>query len=200
MYISRLITGLITILLIAGFLCSCGNGSAGNAEQNQDAAKGDSSSALTDSAKALADSGGKPGDKKPGPAIEAVPVEVTTIKKGTISDYILLSANLETEKMTDVYSRIQGLVQKIYVEEGDKVNKNQILVKLEANEYELAEQRAKLNYLKQESDFNRLQEMYETDLLSKEEFEQAKFATEGLKVDWEQAKLNLSLHPDHFIN
>jgi len=192
MYITRLITSIIALVLVTGLMIACGNGSAGNSDGDEDKTKGDSGAVATDSTKAQADSGAKAEDKKPGQSIEAVPVEVTAIKKGTISDYILLSANLETEKMTDIYSRVQGLVEQINVEEGDKVKKNQILAKLEANEYELAEQRAELNYLKQESDFKRLQEMYAKDLLSKEEFEQAKFATEGLKVDWEQAKLNLS--------
>lgn len=192
MYSPRLLTGAVAMLLTAVFLTSCGNGSAENTKNGQNAAKSDSAAVEQDSTKAAADSGNKAAEKKPGQTGEAVPVEVTTIKKGTISDYILLSANLETEKMTDVYSRVQGLVEQIFVQEGDKVSKNQVLAKLEANEYELAEQRAKLNYLKQESDFKRLQEMYEKDLLSKEEFEQAKFTTEGLKVDWEQAKLNLS--------
>jgi membrane fusion protein (multidrug efflux system) len=194
MYIPRLLTGAVATLLTAVFLTSCGNGSAENSKSSQNETKSDSSAIKQDSTKAAAaaDSGDKTAEKKPGQTIEAVPVEVTTIKKGTISDYILLSANLETEKMTDVYSHIQGMVEQIFVQEGDKVSKNQVLAKLEANEYELAEERAKLNYMKQESDFKRLQEMYEKDLLSKEEFEQAKFTSEGLKVDWEQAKLNLS--------
>ena len=135
-------------------------------------------------------------DKKPEgeeeQKIDDIPVEVTTIKRGTISDYILLSTNLETEKMTDIYSRVQGIVERIYVQEGDKVRKNQVLLELEGEEYRLAEKRAHLNYLQQESDFKRFKSMYEKDLLSKEEFEKARFATEGLKVDWEQAQLNFS--------
>ncbi len=192
MHTSRLIIGIIVTLLLTGVIISCGDGSAENKDSRQNENESDSSAVTSDSTKAVGDSVDKSGDKKAGPSIEAVPVEVTTVKKGTISDYILLSANLETEKMTDVYSRVQGLVQQIFVEEGDRVNKNKILAKLEANEYELAEKRAQLNYLKQESDFKRLQEMYDKDLLSKEEFEQAEFTSEGLKVDWEQAQLNLS--------
>jgi membrane fusion protein (multidrug efflux system) len=123
---------------------------------------------------------------------ELIPVEVTTIKRGTISDFILLSANLETEKMADVFSRVQGLVERIYVDEGDNVKKGQILMELEADEYKLAEEKAKLNYQQQKSDFQRLEAMYQQNLLSIEEFEKAKFALQGLEVDWKQAQLNLS--------
>jgi membrane fusion protein, multidrug efflux system len=123
---------------------------------------------------------------------ELIPVEVTEIRKGSISNYILLSTNLETESQADVFSRIQGIVKKIYNDVGDYVKSGQNLMELEADEYVLAEQRASLNYKKQEADFERLKAMYSEDLLSKEEFEQARFTTEALKVDWEQAKLNLS--------
>jgi len=124
--------------------------------------------------------------------LELIPVEVTEIKKGTISNYILLSTNLETEVQTDVFPRIQGIVKKINHDEGDYVKSGQVLMELEADEYVLAEQRAKLNYKKQQADFDRLKSMFSEDLLSKEEFEQARYATEGLEVDWKQADLNLS--------
>jgi len=183
---------IVTFLLVIFFAIMnmyCGNGSGDGEGGNKTSAD---SSASDSSGVANTDSS----DKKPGDEdeqkIDAIPVEVTTIKLGTISDYILLSTNLETEKMTDIYSRVQGIVDKIYVQEGDKVRKNQVLLELEGEEYRLAEKRAHLNYLQQESDFKRFKSMYEKDLLSKEEFEKARFATEGLKVDWEQAQLNFS--------
>ena len=179
------LVGIILIMSLMFFIFSCGDGAA----RDESITSADSSAA--DSAK----SAGKKPDDQPGDKeteVELVPVEVTVIKRGTISDYILLSANLETEKMADVYSRVQGLVERIYVEEGDQVKKGQIMMALEADEYKLAEEKARLNYLKQKTDFERLQAMYEQNLLSIEEFEQAKFTLQSLEVDWKQAKLNLS--------
>ena len=155
------------------------------------AEKKQNSKTNNDSIKTKQDSGKAMGNKNDAD-LELVPVEVTEIKKGPISNYILLSTNLETEVQTDVFSRIQGIVKKIHHDVGDYVTKNSVLMELEADEYVLAEERASLNYKKQKADFERLQQMYSEDLLSKEEFEQARFTTEGLKIDWEQAKLNLS--------
>lgn len=183
---------LVLIALVVGlFNLYCGGSSADGEDRTQregdstqvagkDSIKNDSTEASTD------ENAKKKGDQ------EAIPVEVTTIQRGTISDYILLSTNLETEKMTDVYSRIEGMVQEINFHEGDKINKDQILLKLEADEYRLAAERAKLNYLRQKADFERMEAMFQKDLLSKEEFDQAKFATQGLEVDYEQAQLNYS--------
>jgi membrane fusion protein (multidrug efflux system) len=162
-------------------ISSCGDGSTGKkGAANQDSTAADSlKQQETDK-------------KQEELKAELIPVEVTTVKRGTISDYILLSANLETERMADVYSRVQGLVEKIHVDEGDVVKKGQILMELEAEEYKLAEEKAELNYQKEKSDFERLEAMYKQNLLSIEEFETAKFTLQGLEVDWKQAKLNLS--------
>ena len=72
-------------------------------------------------------------------------MEITRIAKGSISNFILLSSNLETEIMADVYARIQGIVEKIYKEEGQYVRSGETLLSLEAEEYELAERKARIN-------------------------------------------------------
>jgi RND family efflux transporter MFP subunit len=172
MKIKKSIILILIIFLLAHFSISCGGGSAQN---------GDSSG--SDSSKAGSENGGNNQNNT-----DIIPVEVTTIKRGLISDFILLSTNLETEKMASVYSRVQGLVDNISVEEGDNVKKGQVLMTLEADEYVLAEEKARLNYLSQKSDFDRLEAMFEEDLLSKEEFEKARFTLQGLEVDWKQAK------------
>jgi RND family efflux transporter MFP subunit len=181
MYFKKFNTLILALFLIAQLNFSCGGGTA----QNGDSSGSDSSA--TDSSKV-----GKFGQGDKSRQADIIPVEVTTIKRGLISDFILLSTNLETEKMANVYSRVQGLIDNISAEEGDYVKKGQVLMTLEADEYVLAEEKARLNYLSQKSDFDRMEAMYQQNLLSKEEFEKAKFTLGGLEVDWKQAKLNLS--------
>jgi RND family efflux transporter MFP subunit len=187
MYFVKLIIPILTVFLFAQLLVSCGGGNAQNDKT------GGSDSTSTDSSNATGTQGGNSrwGGSKDSQA-DVIPVEVTVIKRGLISDFILLSTNLETEKMASVYSRVQGLVNSILVEEGDYVKKGQVLMTLEADEYVLAEEKARLNYLNQKSDFDRMEAMFQQNLLSKEEFQRAKFTLEGLNVDWKQAKLNLS--------
>ena len=103
----------------------------------------------------------------------ATPVEVTPITRGKISSYLLYNSNLETEEMADVYSRIPGLIEKIFVEEGDRVKKNQPLLQIERDEYLLEEQKAKLEYDKQKSEFARFEALKDKNLISIEEYETA---------------------------
>jgi len=178
---------IIALIIIAQLNIFCGGGGA----QNGDSAGSDSISLDSSNVENKKDGKFRKGEKKEYEA-DIIPVEITTIKRGLISDFILLSANLETEKMADVFSRVQGLVDNIFAEEGDVVKKGQILMTLEADEYVLAEEKARLNYLSQKSDFDRLEAMFNENLLSKEEFEKAGFVLQGLEVEWKQAKLNLS--------
>jgi membrane fusion protein (multidrug efflux system) len=187
MYFKKLTTLILTVFLLAQFNVSCGGGNT----KNENSAGSDSTS--TDSSSSQTKQTGNFGSGGPeGSQADVIPVEVTTIKRGLISDFILLSTNLETEKMASVYSRVQGLVENIAAEEGDNVKKGQVLMTLEADEYVLAEEKARLTYQSQKSDFDRMAAMFEQNLLSKEEFEKAKFTLGGLEVDWKQAKLNLS--------
>ena len=182
--------GVLCLLLVLSFGafqigCSSGNADAENATNGAEKAAADSTAA-----KDSVDNKENEEDKAE-PDIDLIPVETTTVTRGEIASYLLFSSNLETEKMTDVFSRVQGLVEKIFLEEGDYVAKDQILLQLEADEYILAEEGAKVEYEKQKSASERAQAMYDKKLLSKEEFEQAKYTSEGARIAWEQAKLNL---------
>ena len=183
----RMLTKLCLILAIGASLininCSGGDAHSGDNDQVETAANDDTTSIKKD--KKNADKDDKKNDEN------LIPVETTTAGKGDISSFILLSSNLETEKMTDVYTRVQGLVEEIYAEEGDYVEKNKVLMKLEADEYALAEAKAKVDYELEQNLYERKQAMFDKQLLSKEEFETARFGIEAKKILWQQAKLNL---------
>jgi len=122
---------------------------------------------------------------------ERVPVEIVRTSRGDISSYLLLSSNLETERMADVYSRVQGIVEEIYVDEGDYVQKGKQLMKLEADEYALNAAGAKVNFEQQKAAYERAKALLEKKLLSKEEFESTKYTMENARIEWQKSKLNV---------
>ncbi len=130
-------------------------------------------------------------NKKQDTDFEMIPVETMVIGKGDIADYILLSSNLETEIQADVYSRSQGVVDSIKTEEGRYVQKGQVMLRLEADEYIIAEKKARVEYEKQLSNYKRNEAMHAKALLSNEEFEQAKYSLETARLNWEDARLKL---------
>lgn len=120
-----------------------------------------------------------------------IPVEVTSIIRGEIANYLLYNSTLETEQMADVYSRISGLVEELYVEESDRVNKDQALLQIEQDEYILEEEKARLQYDTQVSEFKRYEALKAKNLISEEEFETGRLALRQAELQWKQAKLNL---------
>ncbi|MBN2011611.1 efflux RND transporter periplasmic adaptor subunit [candidate division KSB1 bacterium] len=171
---------IIALLIFSAIQMQCSNGNANNKKpEKSDAATADSSSQKDSTATAKKDD------------VELIPVETMVVDEGTISSFLLQSSNLETEEMADVYARIQGLVDDIKCEEGEHVQKGQVLLTLEAEEYELAEEKAQVNYQQKQNAFERVKAMYDKNLLSQEEYEQAKFAADAARIERDEAKLNL---------
>ncbi len=172
----------LNIIAIFFFFLIVSCGSEGAEKDNPDEAKNDSTSI---------DSTKKAEDEKKEKDSDLIPVEVTSIGKGEISKFILLSSNLETEIQADVYPRAQGIVEKILTEEGSYVEKNSVMVKLEAQEYKIAVNKARVEYEKQLSIYKRQQVMLDEKLLSQEEFDQVKYTMESAKYTLQDARLRL---------
>jgi len=165
---------LLTTFLTAGVACN----NKGNADNNEE------SSQLKEET-AAAEEGNKE-DEKTG-----VPVEVAEVSLGSISSYILLSSTIETESGVDIYPQTSGLVDELLVEEGDLVKRGSLLARLDDEEYSLDEAKTEVAFHKLENDFKRVEEMYEGDLISVEEHENARYELKQAELEWDKSKLLL---------
>jgi membrane fusion protein (multidrug efflux system) len=77
--------------------------------------------------------GGGKGDKKPPMMVEAIVVSETKF-----ANAISLSGSIEANENVEIRSEVSGIVDKIYFTEGTKVNKGQVLIKV--NDIELRAQ------------------------------------------------------------
>jgi membrane fusion protein (multidrug efflux system) len=121
---------------------------------------------------------------------EVVPVEIAKVQRGDIEDLVQFNATLETENAIKVYSRVEGMVISQPLEEGIRVRKGQIVVKLDGREQLLARKKADVNYRKQLSEFNRLKALHDKELISADEFEKVKLTLEQYRLEYESAELN----------
>ncbi len=169
---------LVALLLISLMFTACG-GEAGEEKKEGDA-KTDTTQVDTTAEKE---------DKK---APEGVPVKVSPVTIGEISDYLLFSATVEAEEAVDVYARATGLVSVVLVEEGDVVDRGQVLVKLVDDDLKLSAAEARIKFQKLESQFRRKEEMFSRKLLSNEEYEQQRYDLDQARVVWERARLALA--------
>lgn len=120
-----------------------------------------------------------------------VPVEVAAVKSGDISAYFTGTATVEAEEETGVVAKVSGVVEEIYVEEGDFVKAGTVLAKLDDEMIAVQLEQAKADMRKQENNYQRNQNLHEKSLVSTEVFQQVKFEYERQKAAYALAELSL---------
>ena len=123
---------------------------------------------------------------------DTIPVSVKSPERGNINSFLLFSSNIDTDKMVDIYPMTSGIIEKIILDEGDRVSRGTVLAVLDDREASINEQKAKITYEQQKAEFDRQKEIFEKELISREEYEKLRFNLEQSRLDWEQKKLMLS--------
>lgn len=121
----------------------------------------------------------------------AVPVEIATVTNGNISAYYSNTVTLEADEEAMVVSKVQGLVNKLHVEEGDVITEGTVLAELDDEQLQLEAKRAKATMDRLENELNRKKELYNKELISAQEYENAKYEFEAQQSDYELAKLQV---------
>jgi membrane fusion protein (multidrug efflux system) len=120
-----------------------------------------------------------------------VPVEVAAVSMGDISAYFTGTATVEAEEETDVVAKVSGVVEKLYVEEGDFVKAGAVLAKLDDEMIAVQLEQAKADLRKEENNYERNMNLHEKKLVSTEVFQQVKFEYERQKAAYDLAELSL---------
>jgi len=121
-----------------------------------------------------------------------VPVEVVALARGSIQSAIRATANLEAENEVMVFSQAARLIRELWVEEGDRVEKNEILIRLQDDEQRSALAKVESQYAKAARDYERMERLHKKDLIADEVFNNATYDVEQLKLGLEDAKRNLT--------
>ncbi len=118
---------------------------------------------------------------------------VVDVKKGLLSESINSSGEIKAIKTVKISPRKPGFIQTLLVEEGDKVNKEQLLGTLDDKEFKFKLKELKIRNDKQKSDFLRREYLYNEGAISKENFEDFK-----TKYNTSRAKLNDAISEESF--
>ncbi len=105
---------------------------------------------------------------------EAIPIEVTLVKKSSIDREVELDGNLLAWHETNLGAQTTARIQKIYVDAGSRVKEGDLL--FEMDDTQLAQ--AKIQYQVAKDNYDRLKPLYETGSISQSQFDQVKAAYE----------------------
>ncbi|MDP5032112.1 efflux RND transporter periplasmic adaptor subunit [Paraglaciecola sp.] len=116
----------------------------------------------------------------------AVPVEVASLSQGSISSNYATTAILEAKEEAFVVPRASGIIEQIMVEEGDYVEKNQVLAQIEPQRYHLNLDRARADLVGVQKELAKINKVYSQKLVSDDTFDK-------LNAQYESAKATLAL-------
>ena len=125
--------------------------------------------------------------------------QVTTLEPTSISSSVTATGTVEPVKQVEVGTQVSGIISKIYVDYNSVVKEGQLIAELDMSvlKTELESSRANLNSAKVEYDYQtrnyeRIKGLYEKELVSATEFEQAQYSYDKAKFSYSQAQSNYS--------
>lgn len=116
---------------------------------------------------------------------ESVSVEVQNISRVSVTVPINTSGIFTTDDETYLSFKTGGILQSIFVKEGDEVRKGQLLATLDLSEIQAGVRQAELGLEKAQRDFDRIQNLYKDSVCTREQFQNTKT---GLDIANEQLK------------
>ncbi len=120
-----------------------------------------------------------------------IPVEVSLVENGSISSNYTTTAVLEAKEEAFVVGRASGIIEEIMVEEGDYVEKGQILAKLAPERYELNLRRAQADMDGLEKELAKINKVFTKKLVSVDVYDKITAQHESAKATLALAQLDL---------
>ncbi len=123
-------------------------------------------------------------------AATPVPVETSTPFRSDIYATYSATASIASDADAPVTARVAGEVVELIVEEGDRVERGQILARLDGQRVRLEMLAAKANLERAQKEYQRNDDLHERALISSSTFEGLKFDLASLQASYDLKKLN----------
>lgn len=108
----------------------------------------------------------------------AIPVEVSSPKRGDIAEFFETTTRIEAEKRVQVTSEGMGKCTSVNVEEGDKVKPGDVLAELDKSELSAQMRSANAQLQKLKMDRDRTKQLLDEGLIAPAEYDNARFGYE----------------------
>lgn len=121
----------------------------------------------------------------------AIPVTVASIKRNSISSNFHTTATLESRTEADIITRVTGIIEQLSVDEGDYVEKGQVLAKVDPRRYQLALDKADAELAGINQELQRLSLMAQKKLISAQASDKIKYQHQAAVAARDLAALDL---------
>ncbi len=121
-----------------------------------------------------------------------IPVETARSYRGDIKSTYSGSTALEAENDAAVIAKVNGIAEKILVEEGDQVKAGALLALIEPEQYRLRMEQARASMIKLEKEYERSRSLHAENIVSKESFDRIRYDFENQKASYELSHYELT--------
>jgi membrane fusion protein (multidrug efflux system) len=171
----------LTLSKVASLVCVCALLTACGGQEGEHAAAGETA--------------GRPpaggGFGSGGRQAAAVPVELTSVERRDIASYIETNGTLEAESEIDIVARTSGPIVELRAEENMAVRQGQLLARLDQDEIGARLEVSRVGLDEAETAFERAEVLRRANLLSSEEYEQARSRLDAARADYQGNEIQM---------
>jgi membrane fusion protein (multidrug efflux system) len=120
-----------------------------------------------------------------------VNVVVQELVPALLRDRMNLPGMVEPWEDLNILAEVSGMVEEVLVEEGDHVNQGDLIVKLDARDYENTRNSIKASYNLALTNLKRLSGLHEQEIIAQSQYDTIKTEVETLEADLASAELQL---------
>ncbi|MFP4172420.1 MAG: efflux RND transporter periplasmic adaptor subunit [Candidatus Hydrogenedentota bacterium] len=121
----------------------------------------------------------------------AIPVRAEYPRRDSISDYFETTSRVTADHQVEVMTEAVQRVSEVLVEEGDRVERGQVLAELDKREAEASLRQQEIQVNQYETDYERARRGFEAGVTPRMEYENARFAYEQGKANLESQRIQL---------
>lgn len=121
---------------------------------------------------------------------DLIPVTTLSLQKDTLLEEVYTSGQFTTNDESNLSFKSGGIINKVWVQEGDPVKKGQLLATLNLTEVKALSEQAMLAYQKAERDYQRASNLYRDSVATLEQMQNARTAMEVAKQQYASAGFN----------
>lgn len=133
--------------------------------------------------------------KEPDPVVpatfEAIPVKAVLLNQAEVAGHVHASGQFTTDDETMLSFKTGGIVDRIFVKEGDRIRKGQLLATLILTEISSQVNQARIAFEKADRDYSRFESLRKDSVITLEQLQNTKTVLELARQQLAAAKFNL---------
>lgn len=123
---------------------------------------------------------------------KSVWVKVDTVKSSTRNEVLQFPARVKASQEVNMAFKISGILQQVFVKEGERFKKGELLAQIDSRDYKLLFEATESEYLGTKSEAERVIALYADSVATTSDYDKARYGLKQITAKYENAKNQLA--------